>query len=180
MPLPIAHGLIGASCVAAWQPQTALSSNRKALVYGAALAICPDLDLLFLWPLGLDISWHRSFTHSITFALAVGCLAAVVLGRSRIREAIAYGSAVLSHGVLDFLAAKKYFGVELFWPLSTQRFKLGVFGISEFGTRDYPLAAVIIDWLRPCLLELVIFAPVFLLVVLLKRKASPGLARGGT
>ena len=170
MPLPVAHALVGASVVAAWQPKGALSRDWKPLVYGAALAITPDLDLALLWSLGLSTSWHRSFTHSIAFAVAVGCLVAVAVGRSRIREAIAYGSALLSHGLLDFLATKKYPGVELFWPVSTHRFKLGLSGISEFGVRDYPLAAIIIDWLKPCLTELVIFGPIFLAIILLKRR----------
>ena len=172
MPLPVAHGLIGATVVAAWQPRSALTRDWKLLVYGAALAVCPDLDLLFLWPLGLDTSWHRSFTHSIVFAIAVGCVAAVALGMSRIREAIGYGSAVLSHGLLDFLATRKYMGVELFWPLSTNRFKLGLVGLSEFGVRDQPLAGVIVDWIKPLLTELVIFAPLFLAILLLKWNAA--------
>ena len=172
MPLPVAHGLIGASLVAAWQPQSTLSRDWKPLVYGAALAVSPDLDLLLLWPLGLDTSWHRSFTHSIAFAIAVGCVAAFAFGLSRIREAIAYGSAVLSHGLLDYVATKKYLGVELFWPVSTERFKLGEIGLSEFASRDHPLTAIIIDWLKPCLIELMIFAPVFLAVLLLKRNAA--------
>lgn len=164
--------MVGASIVAGWRPHVSLGRDWKVLLFGAAVAVAPDLDLLFLWPLGLGRDWHRGFTHSIAFALMAGCLAAGVLGASCIKEAAAYGSAVLSHGLLDFLATKKYVGVELFWPLSAQRFKLGLVGISEFAARDYPRAATLVDWLKPCLIELIMFAPVFLAVMLLKRRAS--------
>jgi membrane-bound metal-dependent hydrolase YbcI (DUF457 family) len=176
MPLPIAHGLVGASVIAASRPQISLRRDWKVLLLGAVLAITPDFDLFFMYGLDLGRGWHRSFTHSIVFALAATCLMLAVKGASRIREVVAYGSALLSHGLLDFLATEKYDGVQLLWPFSTRMFKLGLFGFSEFGTPDYPWTAVVLGFLKPCLVELAIFAPVFLAVYLLRRgalKSSP-------
>src|SRR5256885_2289028 len=118
MPLPLAHGLVGATIVAAVHPE---GRQWKPLLLGAAIAISPDLDFGLLWGFGLR-GVHRTFTHSLFTALAVTAVIWLIAGRRRWRAALAYGLALASHGVLDFLAAKGASGVMLLWPFSTQRF----------------------------------------------------------
>ena len=78
MPLPVAHGLIGASIVAALLP---LSRSRiaKPLLLGAVLGISPDLDYALNWFRISGGGWHHGFTHSIPFAFVVGLYSDCVL-----------------------------------------------------------------------------------------------------
>src|SRR5919202_7105095 len=101
MPLPVAHAAVGASIVALVRAKDSVRHDWKMLTVGAALAISPDLDFFFLWELHLR-GWHRGFTHSIAMAVIVTALLFALLGRRRVRDVIAYGLALLSHGLLDF------------------------------------------------------------------------------
>jgi membrane-bound metal-dependent hydrolase YbcI (DUF457 family) len=139
--------------------------NWKPLLVGAALASAPDLDYF------LKTSQHRGFSHSILFALIVGCACFAIRGAANKRLTIAYVGAALSHGLLDFAATKAMPGVELFWPISTRRFGLGLVdyyrltGVDpvHFLSKDVPA-----DLLKMAELELLIFVPLFLLVLSIK------------
>jgi membrane-bound metal-dependent hydrolase YbcI (DUF457 family) len=160
MPLPLAHGLVGATIVAAAHPE---GSRWKPLLTGAAIAIAPDLDFALIWGLHLR-GVHRAFTHSLAFALVAALLITAAVGWRR-RAALAYGLALASHGLLDFAAAKNASGVMLLWPFSTGRFKLGVFGFAEMSP-GMPFAELVYwtAW------EAAIFLPIFVVVLLLRRR----------
>lgn len=159
MPLPLAHGLLGASVVAAVHPR---ACNWKPLLFGAILANCPDLDLLLVW--GLDMrGLHRGFSHSPIFALLVTIVIWLIVGRKEWRTAMAYGLALLSHTVLDFAAAKAGGGVMLLWPFSTERFKFGVWGFAELSA-GLPTAELV-HWSS---LESMIFLPVLLVILFIR------------
>lgn len=162
MPLPFAHGLVGASVVAALHPRP--SRWRYApLVLGATLANCADLDFAVVF-LAHDRSYHRGFTHSLAFALAVCVVMLAAFGLARAREALAYGLAYASHALLDYSTTKLGGGVELLWPFSADRFGLGVAGLSEL-----PSLMPSVGILKTLLLELLIFAPVLACVLLVRR-----------
>jgi len=164
MPLPIAHALVGASLVAAihTRPDPPLR-YRVALIAGAILANAPDLDFFLVFTLH-SRAWHRGFTHSLIFASFV-CLLIILASRKRhMRDALAFGLAFASHGILDFLTTKAGGGVELFWPFSAERLMLGRMGLSEVPSRLPPLA--ILKWL---VIEFVIFAPLLLAVLFWRR-----------
>lgn len=166
MPLPIAHGLVGASIVAALHPRPTSSRYYMPLLIGAILANCADLDFFLVWARHSK-TWHRAFTHSFLFGLIV-CLATLaLLGGSRIKEAVAYGLAFLSHGVLDYLTAKKGGGVELLWPISTERLKLDLVGLSEVPSRMQ-----VTELLMAILVEFTVFAPMLIAVLLMRRYSS--------
>jgi membrane-bound metal-dependent hydrolase YbcI (DUF457 family) len=162
MPLPIAHGLVGASVVALWRPKGLLGRDWRKMLIGAALAISPDLDFFLPWGLHLR-GWHRGFTHSISLALAATGLMIAVLGISHLRDALAYGTALLSHGLLDFLTTQKGGGVELLWPFSNERLKLGWIGFSEF-----PFGFHVVEVIKASLIEILVFAPVLVALLLLR------------
>jgi membrane-bound metal-dependent hydrolase YbcI (DUF457 family) len=167
MPLPFAHGLVGASLVAALHPRPA-RRHFAPLVIGALLANCADLDFALV-ALAHDRSYHRGFTHSLAFALALCVVSLVAFGRARVREALAYGLAYASHSVLDYSTTKLGGGLELLWPFSAERFGLGVVGLSELPSRMPPGAV-----LRAALSELLIFAPLLACVLLVRRfKRTP-------
>ena len=171
MPLPVAHGLLGASLVAALRPRESPRRYAYALAAGALLANAADLDFCLVFALRSK-AWHRGFTHSLVFALLVGLLFLALLGRRRAREAAAYGLAYASHAALDFATTKAGGGLELLWPFSAERFALGWRGLSEIPSRLPPA-----EVLRSLLLEFALFAPPLLAVALLKRAADG--RRGG-
>ena len=168
MPLPVAHSLVGAGLVAAVLPRR--PRYWAWLAAGAVLANAADFDFLFVF-LFRSRAWHRGFSHSLVFALAVFVCFLLALGRARAREAVAFGLAYASHALLDFATTEVSIsrGVELFWPFSADRLGLRWWGLSEAPSR-MP-AAEILKWLA---LEFVLFAPPLLLLILLRRCACAG------
>ena len=167
MPLPIAHGLLGASLVAAVLPRANPRRYALSLAAGALLANAADLDFLLVFGLHMR-GWHRAFTHSFGFALLVWLVLFALLGRARARKAAAYGLAYASHAVLDFATTKFGGGVELLWPFTAERFALGLFGLSEIPSRVPPAGIV-----RYVVVEFLIFTPPFLALLLWRRRATP-------
>jgi membrane-bound metal-dependent hydrolase YbcI (DUF457 family) len=85
------------------------------------------------------------------------------LGRRKLRNAIAYSLAYASHAILDFVTTKKGSGLELLWPFSEHRFKLGYLGLSEAPSKMSGVEVLVAIGV-----EFVIFTPLFLAVVLLR------------
>lgn len=163
MPLPIAHGLFGASIVAAIMPKPFKFQYLVPCFIGGVLANLPDFDFALVFITG-DEKWHRGFTHSIAFAVFIGLLFYFYFGRKRRREAAAFGFAFASHFFLDFITTKIGGGLELFFPFSAARYGLRWFGLSEFPSKMYPLEVV-----QALVIESIIFSALFLLVIFLKR-----------
>jgi membrane-bound metal-dependent hydrolase YbcI (DUF457 family) len=162
MPMPVAHGLLGASIVAALHPRPTKRSCLPLLV-GALLANAADLDL-FLVLAFHSKTWHRGFTHSIMLALVVCLIFVLYFGRKRIREALVYGLAFASHGILDYVTTKEGSGVVLLWPFSSERFAFGWVGLSEWPSR---LSAMQIG--ESLLMEIALFTPLLILLIGLRK-----------
>src|SRR5919205_3420809 len=96
MPLPIAHGLVGASAMTLALKDASPARNWKLLLASAALAACPDLDY------ALGTAWHRGPTHSLFFAAVVGLVCFAATRFSNLRVTLGCTAAVVSHGLLDF------------------------------------------------------------------------------
>ncbi len=163
MPLPIAHGLVGASIVAAICPQPMARRYFALLLVGAFLANCPDLDFLLVFALR-SRAWHRGFSHSFAFAFLISPVFFIFLGRRYIKEAIACSVAFVSHGVLDYVTTKEGGGVELLWPFNSERLGLGLIGLSELPSR-LPVTEI----LKAIVIEFAIFAPILLAILLLRK-----------
>jgi len=171
MPLPVAHGLLGAAIVAAFRKNFSFRKDWRALLLGVSLAIIPDFDLILSWILGYSVKTHGSFTHSILFSLAAGFLACLLMREKNARSFAAYALATLSHGILDVVTRKEFGGSALLWPLSAHKFKLGWFDYFEFypNPESEPIIDILRNALEVCRYEMMIFMPVFLIVVWLKR-----------
>ncbi len=163
MPLPVAHGLLGASIVAALYPQLPARRTALPLFIGALLANAADSDFLLVLALH-SRAWHRGFTHSIVFSFLVCLIFGISLGRQRRRKAVAYGLAYASHAVLDYATTREGGGVEMLWPFSRERLMLGWCGLSEVPSKLPPS-----EILKAVALELAIFAPLFIVVMLLRK-----------
>lgn len=167
MPLPVAHALFGASIVAALHPHPTQRRYSLALLIGALLANAADADFLLVFATESK-SWHRGFTHSIGFALFACILTALLLGKSRLKEAIAYGLAFSSHGILDYGTSKEGGGVELLWPFSAERLALGWWGLSEIPSKLPPSGII-----TALAVELALFTPLLLVVLILRKAGGP-------
>ena len=165
MPLPVSHGLVGASIVAAIHPQPG-RRYFAPLLLGALLANAADFDFLLVFALD-SITWHRGFSHSLALALSVCLIFVLSLGPRRINEALAYGLAFASHSMLDYVTTREGGGVELWWPFSTDRLMLGWWGLSEVPSK-LPSSEI----LKALLVEFALFTPLLLLALLWKRSRA--------
>jgi membrane-bound metal-dependent hydrolase YbcI (DUF457 family) len=171
MPLPVAHGLVGASLVAAVYPQRT-KLYWMPLLFGAFLANAADFDFALAFMLHSK-AWHRGFSHSIVLALVV-CLGLLFLfGKHHLREAIAFGLAFASHGILDYLTTKEGGGVELLWPLSSSRFGAHWVGLSELPSRMPPMEIV-----ESLALECLLFTPLLLLAITIRKHVGRNAGTG--
>ena len=167
MPLPVAHGLIGASVVAALSP-SGQPGRWKWLAFGAFLGIAPDFDFALNW---LRISrggWHHGFTHSIPFAVIVGLVTIIILRQWKVRSFLVFGAAYVSHTLLDFMLTESR-GVALWWPLTNQRYRLRLPNPIDYTWTDDSFRQAAVDLLKISFIELLLFAPILLAVILVRQ-----------
>ncbi|HET9620595.1 MAG TPA: metal-dependent hydrolase [Kofleriaceae bacterium] len=167
MPLPLAHALVGASIsvtisvtiggttgrTTGGTLRPTHASVRRGLIVGALLGVLPDVDFALGWLHVVRWSHHHGVTHSIAFAIVAGLLAARVSGL----RPLACMLAALSHPALDYVITESA-GVALWWPVTTQREKLGIDALSYYHVGHGSLATLIA-------IELAIFGPIFALAV---------------
>lgn len=95
------------------------TSRRKAMLWGAAIAVLPDLDVFIPYANDLDtMTFHRSWTHSWLVQTAVAPLIAGLL--YRFDKTFLFKTwwlivwlALVTHSGLDALTV---YGTQLFWP----------------------------------------------------------------
>lgn len=165
MPLPFAHGLLGASVVAAIHPKP-FGKYWLPLLLSGFLANAADFDFALVFLLGSK-EFHRGFTHSIMFAVVICAVYLLYFGREKYRQALAYGLAFASHFILDFVTTKIGGGLELFFPFSKERIGLRWFGLSEV-----PSKLSILEIFQAIGLELLLFTPLFLIVYFFKKRKA--------
>jgi inner membrane protein len=167
MPLPVAHGLVAASVVAALR-RSSQSPKWKPFLIGSFVGICPDFDYALNWLRISGGGWHHGFTHSIAFALLLGLITVIALREWDARSLILYSSAAASHTLLDYLMTESR-GVALWWPFTNRRYHLRLANPIDYTWSTASLSQASVDILRICFTELMIFAPILLVVVLIRR-----------
>jgi membrane-bound metal-dependent hydrolase YbcI (DUF457 family) len=167
VPFPVAHGLIGASVVAALLPSSR-SRIVVPLLIGAFLGISPDFDYALNWLRVGRGGWHHGFTHSIPFALLIGLVMIILMRDWKARSFIVFSAAFASHTLLDYLLTESR-GVALWWPFTDHRYKLRLPNPIDYTWDDSSFWETTMDVLKIVVTELLIFVPVLLLVVLIRR-----------
>lgn len=166
MPFPVAHALIGASVAAALDRKS--EALWKVLFLGALLGVSPDFDyLLNVLRIGRG-GWHHGFTHSIVFALFAGTLTALVFGWRSVNGFIVFSAAIASHTLLDYLMTESR-GVSMWWPFTDRRYKFRGPNPIDYTWDDSSFWTTAADFLQISFIELIVFAPILLLVLLLRR-----------
>lgn len=98
--------------------------GRKALLYGAALATLPDMDVLLDYGDAVaDMTYHRGFSHSLFVLGALALAMTLVIRRfgppaqySAGRLLATLALVLCTHPLLDSFTS---YGTQLFWPLDT-------------------------------------------------------------
>jgi membrane-bound metal-dependent hydrolase YbcI (DUF457 family) len=173
MALPVGHALLGASMAALFLPQDARPQSVRILLTSALIAVSPDFDYLFYRVLDWGEAWHRSFSHSITFALAVGALATIAIGPRKPKVFLIYSLAIISHPILDALVSERG-GVQFLWPLSNDMFHFGLIGypnVFRDGADQYTVVRRVLEY---SLIEGLILAPPLVFIFWLRRLGGGG------
>jgi len=170
VPLPIAHALVGASAVAALRPSTQWG-GWKALALGAFLGIAPDFDYALNWQRAWGAGWHHGFTHSIPFALVVGLVVIILLRQWSLRSFVIFTAAFVSHTLLDYVLTESR-GVALWWPFTNRRYKLRFPNPIDYTWNDDSWAQAALDLLKISFVELLIFTPVLVAAILVRRRMN--------
>jgi membrane-bound metal-dependent hydrolase YbcI (DUF457 family) len=165
MSLPVAHALVGGAILTTARPWLDFCSPRVALGLAMLLPIVPDFDFAFVWWFGLPVTiWHRTFSHSLVFAAALGLFAALWVrrrGTGTPRFAFWFVFALtISHAVLDMGGhghGTPGRGVVLFWPV-WQKYLALPWQFLPPGRHGHPEV-----YLRTALIELALIGPPVLL-----------------
>lgn len=129
----LTQGLLGAATFAIVKDK---EIGKKSLLIGAAVGTIPDLDVL-LAPLFNDIEFltvHRSFSHSIGFAILLSLLLGEIFHRSYQREQsrtkwqLAFFLAIFTHSLLDWCTT---YGTKLISPINDHLFSLNSIHVFE-------------------------------------------------
>jgi membrane-bound metal-dependent hydrolase YbcI (DUF457 family) len=164
MPSSVGHGLMGLSLtwfVAFFRgaPASRLSPRDQwaLAVVCAALAIVPDIDVLF--------AVHRGPTHSLGAVLLVSVTAAGFAWWRRLPVALvaaSCGLAYASHLGLDWLGkdSRTPRGIMLFWPWSSTYHTSGADLFLEISRRYWLPEEVIWGNLRSIAWELILLTPI--------------------
>jgi membrane-bound metal-dependent hydrolase YbcI (DUF457 family) len=115
MATPIGHLLAGAAI------GTLMSRGSKlprAIFIGGLAAIAADFDFIPGILIGNPGRFHHAQSHSITFAVLAGALAALIARKSRFHWASLVGVGYASHLILDLLTFDDSVpqGIPIFWP----------------------------------------------------------------
>jgi membrane-bound metal-dependent hydrolase YbcI (DUF457 family) len=160
MPSPVGHALGGIA--AGWS--VAPRRDRLAAVLLAAIAIAPDLDLVF--------GTHREASHSVGAAAIAGIAAWLVLPRNRARWGAAVAAAWLSHVLLDWLSndTRPPIGVMALWPATHDYYKAAIEVFPPVSRRYWESRFWLYN-LRAIVAEVVILGPLAALVLWRSRRA---------
>lgn len=144
---PPTHGLLGAVIGQAF---FARALGRRALGWGAALNMLPDIDVALIPVLGGLAEWryHRTLTHGLTVLPLAGAALGWALSRrhrdGRARAWIALAVvALLAHPLVDVFTS---YGTLLFWP-SSRRYAWDAVPIVDVFFSGALLVALLLGWL---------------------------------
>jgi membrane-bound metal-dependent hydrolase YbcI (DUF457 family) len=129
----------------------------------AAVAIAPDLDLLFY-----D---HRGVSHSVGAALIAGAIAWLMTRQPR--WALAVTLAWSSHILLDWMShdTRPPLGVMALWPVTREYYKAGI-EVFPAISRRYWLAEFWVYNLKALLIESLVLGSITALVFRLSRRRT--------
>ena len=114
MAFPFTHLVLAWGGGKVYEFMRKVSLDRYTWAFLLLGGILPDADLLLDWTLGTEL--HRTFSHSILFALIMGILVYGFFYQNPLRKqyAMAMAIGIASHLILDLIGFPG--GFSLFWP----------------------------------------------------------------
>lgn len=120
MPLPIGHATIGFTACSLLHRDGSSSQWWKTLCAVLVLSNLPDLDVILGFLLRMDGSaFHRGPTHSLAFALIVGCVASRLLRAWSQPPGLSFKICFMM--ILSHILADSFFTnspISFFWPIA--------------------------------------------------------------
>lgn len=174
MPFPVGHTMTGLIVAKLITPQPPIKERYLEILIIALLANIPDLDFILTWGLH-EVFLHRTFTHSLSFALVIGTLSCWLYeGKLVFKPWLYFTSLIASHSLLDFCTtgAQNSLGVMLLWPFSDQRLYLGVIKYPFHNWQVYQGLDLLLKGLLVSLIEFLMYGPFLLAVIWLRRKQA--------
>jgi membrane-bound metal-dependent hydrolase YbcI (DUF457 family) len=169
LPYPIGHSLVAWTIGVISRRQTLSMADLKTPIWWSLMAVSPDFDFAISAITG-DYALHRSGTHSLITAVVIGMLLAVIECRSfNWKRGCLYSALIGSHCLLDWAVTKDGHtsGPALFWPITSERYGLGIGTLPAFSISVPVIWQPIVELAQVCLIETIIFLPIFLLVSLI-------------
>lgn len=169
MPFPVSHTITGL-LFASFSSDFLKKPWYLEVAFVMLLANLPDFDFALVWLTG-DLLWHRTFSHSILFALFTGALACWFYDKKfSWSRCLVLSLVVFSHTLLDFFTSNSVIvkGVMIFWPLSQDRFTADIILYPLHNWRVYKGLDLLLKMSVMAGVELLIYLPIFGLVMLLR------------
>ncbi|MBI4851238.1 MAG: metal-dependent hydrolase [Acidobacteria bacterium] len=169
MPFPVSHTITGL-VFASFSPRFLEKNRYLEIALVALLANLPDFDFALVWLTG-NLLWHRNFSHSILFALFIGALTCLLYDRKwSFGRWLVLSLVVFSHTLLDFFTSNSQIvkGVMVFWPFSQERFTADFIFYPLHNWRIFNGLELLFKMSVMGLVELLIYSPIFLLLMLLR------------
>ena len=165
MPSPLGHSLVSLSIGLVVENK---NCDIKYILFILLLGILPDMDLLPVLFMGLEKGgkYHQIYTHNFLFALVVSIFV-YLISKNR-KYAILSFIIVSIHFLIDSLVTdyREPIGVPMFYPFRNKTFYLGIFpGISKGNLTEL----LSLSNLKAIGIELIIFLPIFLIIITVKR-----------
>lgn len=187
MPSPIGHVMAGIAVAwtadlipgqRAWRvaPESASRFRRAGggltLICGA-LAVAPDLDLLF--------GGHRAMTHSLAAVIFVWLFAAALAANAErpiVRVSLMCAAAYGTHLLLDLLGVDRIppHGIQILWPLDHDWFISGIDVFRQTERRSILSAPSMLQNVKAIAQELFVLGPLLVALWLVRVKALAGLS----
>lgn len=169
MPFPVSHTITGL-IFARSSPQFPEKIWYKEIALIAFLANLPDFDFALVWVTG-DLTWHRTFSHSLLFAFFIGAVTCLFYRTWSNSRWLVLSSIVFSHTLLDFFTSSSSIvkGAMIFWPVSQARFTADLIHYPMHNWRVYQGLELALKMIVMAGLELVIYLPIFFVIVLVRR-----------
>jgi hypothetical protein len=92
----------------------------------------------------------------------------LISGERTLRSVLLFSSATGTHTLLDYLMTESR-GVALWWPFTNQRYKLNLSNPIDYAWSQTSVLEALVDILKISLIELLIFLPVLLIVMYIKK-----------
>lgn len=174
MPSPIAHSFIGLSIYLFFTHKNQLFKNWKIIIFSLFLVVLPDFDFILVFITNNPFA-HRTFSHSLLFSIMVAFIVSkykIIDFGSKRRIFLYSFCLVFSHPMADFFVHDGLYPskVAIFFPFGDMiNSPVSLFDPINWAKKELFFS---METLLALIKELLITAPLFLLIYFSKKRMS--------